>query len=299
MADPAWVLRSLLFVPGHRHDMIPKAAGSGADAIILDLEDAVAPGEKPAGRRIVAESLDGALAGASQGLAVFVRVNGLDSGLTDEDLLRAARPRLDGICLPKCGAPADVQAMAARLLVTEDRLGIPRGRLRLLVLVETARGVLEAAAIARESARICGIVFGAEDFTADAGLVRTREGAELAAARTAVSVAAHAAGVEPIDGIFADFRDEAGLVADTAEARRLGYTGKTLIHPTQIAPVHRVFAPAPDEVAKARRIVDAFERATTEESGVVVVDGAMVDRPVVLRAQRLLARAERAQAAGT
>jgi citrate lyase subunit beta / citryl-CoA lyase len=297
MADPAWVLRSLLFVPGHRHDMIPKAAASGADAIILDLEDALASREKPAARRAVAEALDGPLADAPRHRAVFVRVNGLASGLTDEDLHGAARPRLDGVCLPKCEASADVQAMAARLLVTEDRLGIPRGRLRLLVLVETARGVLEAAAIARESPRVAGIVFGAEDFTADTGLVRTREGAELAAARTAVSIAAHAAGIEPIDGIFADFRDEAGLVADSQEARRLGYTGKTLIHPAQVAPVHRVFAPAAGEIAKARRIVEAFERATAEQSGVVVVDGAMVDRPVVLRAQRLLARAARTGAA--
>lgn len=293
MADPASVLRSFLFVPGHRHDMVPKASASGADAIILDLEDAVAPREKAEARRAVAEALEGPL---PERLAVFVRVNSLDSGLVDEDLRGAARARLDGICLPKCEAPADVEAMAARLLLAEDRLRIPRGRLRVLVLVETARGVLEAAAIARQSARICGLVFGAEDFTADAGLVRTREGAELTPARAAVAIAAYAAGVDPIDGIFADFRDEAGLIADTTEARRLGYTGKTLIHPAQIAPVHRVFAPDPDEVAKARRIVEAFERATTAESGVIVVDGAMVDRPVVLRAQQLLARAERADA---
>jgi citrate lyase subunit beta/citryl-CoA lyase len=140
---------------------------------------------------------------------------------------------------------------------------------------------------------VWGVIFGAEDFTADAGLPRTREGTELAAARTAVSLAAHAAGVEAIDGIFADFRDEPGLVADTAEARRLGYTGKTVIHPAQIAPVHRVLAPAADEIAKARRIVDAFEQAEAAGSGIVVVDGAMVDRPVAVRAQRVLARAGR------
>jgi citrate lyase beta subunit len=299
MADTGWILRSLLFVPGHRRDMVPKAAASGADAVILDLEDAVAPRDKPAARRVVGEALEGPLAGASSGLVIFLRVNGFSSGLVDDDLHAAARPRLDGVCLPKCESPADAHAMAARLLVTEDRLGIPRGRLQMLALVETAQGVLTAAAIARASPRVYGMIFGAEDFTADAGLTRTRAGAELAAARTAVSVAAHAAGVEPIDGIFADFRDEAGLVADTAEARRLGYTGKTLIHPAQVAAVHRVLAPASEEVAKARRIVDAFERATDAESGVVVVDGAMVDRPVVLRAQRLIARAERAGPAPT
>ena len=268
--------------------MIAKAAAAGADAIILDLEDGVAPAEKPAARRTIAAALEGPL---PDHLVVFVRVNSTGSGLLDGDLRDAARARMDGVCLPKCDTPADVQAVSARLHAAEDRLDLPRGRLRMLALVETARGVLNAPAIARESPRISGVIFGAEDFTADAGLPRTREGSELAAARTAVSVAAHAAGVDAIDGIFADFRDEEGLVADTAEARRLGYTGKTLIHPAQIAPVHGVFAPAPDEIAKAHRIVDAFEEAAAAGSGIVVVDGAMVDRPVAVRAQRVLARA--------
>ena len=288
MTDSAWVLRSLLFVPGHRREMIAKAAAAGADAVILDLEDGVAPGEKDAARRTVAAALDGSL---PEHLVVFVRVNSTGSGLLDADLRGAARARMDGVCLPKCDAPAEIQALAVRLLSVEDRLGLPRGRLRILALVETARGVLNAPAVARESPRVWGVVFGAEDFTADAGLPRTREGTELAAARSAVSLAAHAAGVEAIDGIFADFRDEPGLVADTAAARRLGYTGKTVIHPAQIAPVHRVLAPAEDEIATARRIVDAFAQAEAAGSGIVVVDGAMVDRPVAVRAQRVLARA--------
>lgn len=292
MTDSAWVLRSLLFVPGHRREMIAKAAAAGADAVILDLEDGVAPGEKDAARRTVAAALDGSL---PEHLVVFVRVNSTGSGLLDADLRGAARARMDGVCLPKCDSPADVQALAARLLTVEDRLGLPRGRLRILALIETTRGVQNAAAVARESPRVWGVVFGAEDFTADAGLPRTREGTELAPARTAVSLAAHAAGVEAIDGIFADFRDDAALAADTAEARRLGYTGKTVIHPAQIAPVHRVLAPAADEIAKARRIVDAFEQAEAAGSGIVVVDGAMVDRPVAVRAQRVLARAGRAE----
>ncbi len=290
MADSAWVLRSLLFVPGHRRDMIQKAAATEADALILDLEDGVAPAEKETARATVAAALEAPL---PDRLVVLVRVNSTGSGLLDADLRAGARARMNGVCLPKCETPADVQSLSARLLAVEDRLGVPRGRLRILALVETARGVLNAAAIARESPRVWGVVFGAEDFTADAGLPRTREGSELAPARAAVSLAAHAAGGDAIDGIFADFRDEAGLVADTAEARRLGYTGKTVIHPAQIAPVHRVLAPAADEVAKARRIVEAFERAEAAGSGIVVVDNAMVDRPVAVRAQRVLARAAR------
>jgi len=272
--------------------MIAKAAAAGADAIILDLEDGVAPAEKAAARRTVAAALDAPL---PDGLIVLLRANGTASGLLDADLREAARPRLDGVCLPKCEAPSDVEALAARLLTMEDRFALPRGRLRVLALVETTRGVLDAPAIARQSDRVFGLVFGAEDFTADAGMPRTRAGTELAAARTTVSLAAHAAGVEAIDGIFADFRDEAGLVADTTEARRLGYTAKTAIHPAQIGPVHRVFAPGAEEIAKARRIVDAFEQGAAAGSGIVVVDGAMVDRPVAVRAQRLLALAARVQ----
>lgn len=270
--------------------MIQKAAGTAADAVILDLEDGVAPAEKETARGAVAAAL---LDPLPERLVVLVRVNSTGSGLLDADLRAAGRARTNGVCLPKCETPADVQSLSARLLAVEDRLGAPRGRLRILALVETARGVLNAAAIARESPRVWGVVFGAEDFTADAGLPRTREGGELAPARAAVGLAAHAAGVDAIDGIFADFRDEAGLVADTAAARRLGYTGKTVIHPAQIAPVHRVLAPAADEIAKARRIVDAFERAEAAGSGIVVVDNAMVDRPVAVRAQHVLARAAR------
>ncbi|HEV2359971.1 MAG TPA: CoA ester lyase [bacterium] len=292
MAETSWLLRSLLFVPGHRHEMIAKAAASGADAIIMDLEDGVAPAEKPAARRAVAAALDGPL---PDRLVVFVRLNSTGSGRLDDDVREALRARADGVCLPKCESPADVRAVAARLLAAEDRLALPRGRLRMLALVETARGVIASAAIARESRRVYGLVFGAEDFTADTGMPRTREGTELAAARTAVSLAAHAAGVDAIDGIFADFRDADGLAHDTMEARRLGYTGKTLIHPAQIPPVHRMFAPGPDEITKARRIVEAFERGETAGSGIVVVDGAMVDRPVVLRAQRVLALAARGE----
>lgn len=292
MAETSWLLRSLLFVPGHRHEMIAKAAASGADAIIMDLEDGVAPAEKPAARRAVAAALDGPL---PDRLVVFVRLNSTGSGRLDDDVREALRARADGVCLPKCESPADVRAVAARLLAAEDRLALPRGRLRMLALVETARGVIASAAIARESRRVYGLVFGAEDFTADTGMPRTREGTELAAARTAVSLAAHAAGVDAIDGIFADFRDADGLAHDTMEARRLGYTGKTLIHPAQIPPVHRMFAPGPDEITKARRIVEAFERGEAAGSGIVVVDGAMVDRPVVLRAQRVLALAARGE----
>lgn len=285
MAGAPWILRSLLFVPGHRADMIEKARRYGADALILDLEDGVAPDAKETARQIVAAALDDRW---PEGPPILVRVNGTESGLLDEDIGVALRPRVDAVCLPKCHSPEEIQAVDARLQVLEDRWGMPRGRVRLMPMIETARGVLNAPAIARGHPRVAALGFGAEDFTADIGVPRTREGGEIAYARAAVSLAAHAGRVDALDGIYADFHDAEGLRADTAAARALGYTGKMVIHPAQISTVHAAFAPSTGEVAHARRVVSAFEEAQTRGAGIAVVDGAMIDRPVVLRAQRIL-----------
>jgi citrate lyase subunit beta / citryl-CoA lyase len=284
MTAAPWVLRSLLFVPGNRADMIQKAARYGADALILDLEDGVAPEAKPDARRHVAAALEAQFA---EELAVFVRVNDLTSGLLDDDIGQALRPRVNAVCLPKAGSPEEVEALDARLQTLEDRWAMARGHLRIVPMIESARGVLNAPAIAR-GPRVAAVGFGAEDYTADIGVARTREGGELHFARAAVSLAAHAAGVDPLDGIYADFRDVEGLRADTVSARALGYSGKMVIHPAQIETVHSAFAPSAEDVERARRIVAAFDEARARGTGIAVVDGAMVDRPVVLRAQRIL-----------
>jgi citrate lyase subunit beta / citryl-CoA lyase len=290
MAGAPWILRSLLFVPGNRADMIEKAPAYGADALILDLEDGVAPETRPRARQAVAEALE---RGFPPALPIFVRVNGMTSGLLDEDLRTALRPRVDAVCLPKCHTPEEIQAMNARLQLFEDRWSVARGRFRIIAMIESALGVVNAPAIARCHGRVVALGFGAEDFTADLGVTRTREGGELALARATVSVAAHAAGVDPLDGIYADFRDAEGLRVDTARARSLGYTGKMVIHPSQIGTVHAAFAPSAAEVDHARRVITAFDDATTRGAGIAVVDGAMVDRPIVLRAQRILEIAAR------
>ncbi len=269
--------------------MMQKAARYGADALILDLEDGVAPEVKPRARECVAAALETEF---SDGLLVFVRVNGTASGLLEDDLDQALRPRVNAVCLPKAGSAEEIEAFDARLQTLEDRWGVPRGGLRIVPMIESARGVLSAPGIAR-GPRVAAVGFGAEDYTADIGVARTREGGELHFARAAVSVAAHAAGVEPLDGIYADFRDPEGLRADTISARMLGYTGKMVIHPTQIGAVHLAFAPSATDVDRARRIVAAFEEARAGGAGIAVVDGAMVDRPVVLRAQRILEIAAR------
>jgi citrate lyase subunit beta / citryl-CoA lyase len=290
MAGARWDLRSLLFVPGHQPRMISKARSAEADAVILDLEDGVGPEEKPAARRTIAGALD---EGFPESLVVFLRVNSLHSGLLDLDLREAFRPRVDGVCLPKCRAGADTHALDARLRLAEDLLGLVRGRVRLLPMLESPQGVAAALEIARECPRVCAVAFGAEDFAAELGVARTREGVEVASARAAVGLAVRAAGLDPIDGIYADFGDDAGLRADCLQARRMGYAGKMVIHPGQIAAVHEVFAPTTDEVERARRIAGAFEEARARGSGLTVVDGAMVDLPVALQAQRILERARR------
>lgn len=285
-----WLLRSFLFVPGNRPRLLAKARTLEADALILDLEDGVPPEEKARAREEVAAALQ---AGFPPSQVVWLRVNGPASGLLDEDLARAFHPRAQGLCVPKCESAAEVVAVDTRLRILEDRYGVDRGALRLLPMVESARGVVAAPEIARASSRVWGIAFGAEDFTADLGVQRTREGGELDFARGVVAASARAAGVEAVDGIYADFHDEPGLRADTARAKRAGFTGKMVIHPAQIVPVHEVMAPTPEEVAWAQRVVAAFEEGRRVGSGVVVVDGAMVDRPVVLRARRVLDLASR------
>src|SRR5437588_6430264 len=288
MSSGSWVLRSLLFVPGNRPDMIAKAGRYGADALMLDLEDGVAPDEKGRACQVVAGALEAGIPGSP---IVFLRVNGSGSGLLARDLREAFRPGAAAVCLPKCESPEEVVMLDASLRAVEFQHRLPGGGTRILPMVEGARGVVQAAAIAASHARVCGLAFGAEDYTADLGVRRTRQGAEIAYPRAAVSVAAHAAGVDAVAGIYADFRDADGLRADAGAARALGYTGKMLIHPAQVAPVHAAFAPEAAEVEQARRIVAAFEAAGG--SGIVVVDGAMVDRPVVLRARRTLAIASR------
>jgi citrate lyase subunit beta/citryl-CoA lyase len=290
MTGTPWILRSLLFVPGDRGDMIAKAPGYGADAIILDLEDGVAPETKAEARRVIGRVL-AELFPPRQ--VIFLRVNGVESGLLEQDLHEAFRPGIAGLCLPKCHSAEQVHSVDARLRVLEERYALPLGATRLLPMIEGARGVLNALRVGDAHARTWGLAFGAEDFTADIGVTRTRDGAEIGYARAAVSLAAHAAALEAVDGIFADFRDTSGLYADALVARGMGYTGKMVIHPAQIATVHAAFAPTQAEVDKARRVTMAFAEAQDRGLGVVVVDGAMVDRPVVLRAQRVLALAAR------
>jgi len=286
-------LRSLMFVPGHRPRMVQRALGLGEfapsalDVAILDLEDGVPPDEKDRARAAIAAVL--AQSSSAGGPARYVRVN-RDAGARDADLAAVLRAGLDGIVAPKIDEPAEVERLSRDLDEREDAAGIARGSIRIVPSIESARGLLHAPAVAASSDRVIALLFGAEDFARDLGLPPEREGeaAELLYARSAVVVAAVAARRQALDGIWPDVTDDDGLRRDAVQARRLGFTGKSLIHPGQIEAVNEIFSPSAAEVSYARRVVDAFEAARTKGDGAVALDGKLLDQPIVERARRTL-----------
>ena len=284
-------LRSLLFAPGNEPRKVSKVATFGADAIILDLEDAVPDADKVATRALARAALKDL-----QGPLVFVRVNGLKTGLTGGDVEGVVADGLDGIVLPKAESPDDVATLEAMLARAEQRAGLPPGRVKVLPIVETARGVLAASSIAGAGQRVLTLAFGSGDFTRDLELPSIRwslEGAELFYARTKLIVDARAAGrPRPVDGPYVAVRDAKGFEEDCRTARRLGFQGKICIHPSQVPTANRMFAPDPDEVAFCRKVVEAFKAAEAAGSAAITVDGIFVDYPIVEKSERIIALAE-------
>ncbi|HTD64305.1 MAG TPA: CoA ester lyase [Verrucomicrobiae bacterium] len=287
------LLRSLMFVPAHRPRMVERALGQGEfapsalDVAILDLEDGVPPDEKDHARAAVAAAL--AVRSADTGPARYVRVNS-SVPARDMDLVAAVRPGLEGIVAPKIDQADEVVRLARELDEREGGAGIARGSIRIIPSIESARGLLEAHAIAACSDRVVALLFGAEDFARDLSLpiAREAEASELLYARSALVVAAIAARRHAIDGIWPDVADQEGLRRDALQARRLGFNGKSLIHPGQIDPINGVFSPSAEEVSHARRVIDAFEGARLKGLGAVALDGKLLDPPIIERARRTL-----------
>jgi citrate lyase subunit beta/citryl-CoA lyase len=269
--------RSVLFSPGDRPELMRKAPRSGADTVVFDLEDAVAPARKAEARMAVRDVL--ADPAFDPDCEVAVRIGDAAADL-------AALPpdaRLDALVVPKVGSLADV-------VEVRDVLDGGDRSLPLFALVETATGVLNAATVASADA-VDALVFGAEDFAASIGATRTEEGTEVLYARQRVLVAARAAGVDAIDTLVTDYEDDEALRHDTATTVRLGYDGKLAIHPRQVAIINEAFTPDPDRVAWARRVLAARDDAEAAGRGVFSVDGEMIDAPLVAQAERVLARA--------
>ena len=274
-------LRSLLFVPGDRPDRMEKALGSGADALILDLEDAVTPAAKSAARESVAAFLR-----QERRIALYVRVNPLDSGMIDADLAAVLAARPDGIVLPKAEGGASLRALDERLA----------GNIAILpIATETAAAIFTLGSYGGVTRRLAGLTWGAEDLPAAIGAASAREAdgsytAPYQLARSLTLFGAHAAGVAAIETVYPDFRDLDGLAAYAGRGRRDGFTGMMAIHPSQVPIINAAFTPAAEEVARARRIVALF--AANPDAGALSLDGRMIDAPHLRAAQRLLAAIE-------
>ena len=280
------LMRSLVFVPGNRANMLERALGFGADIIMVDLEDSVPPGEKAAAADLAVEWAPRL---AAAGKRVMVRVNALDTGLTAGELAAVVGPELAGISIGKGGGKWDLQQVDQLLAPLEAKAGIAAGSVRVIPWIETAQAIVKVHEMATASPRIAGIAFGGEDYTNDMGVIRSDFGAECYYARSAVAIAARAAGVAALDGPFVGFRDPDGLRTDAGNARQMGYTGKFAIHPAQIDIINATFSPQPDDIAYARQVVAAWDAAEAAGRGSLSIDGRMVDVPVVKRAQNLLA----------
>jgi citrate lyase subunit beta/citryl-CoA lyase len=285
------LIRSVIFVPGNRTNMLERALAFNADVIMVDLEDSVPPPEKANAREWVPRL-------RREGRRVMVRVNALDTGLTRDEVAAVMGPDLSGISVGKAESVWDIREADRIISAQESSAGLEPGHVKLLPWIETARAVMAVEQIARASPRVVAIAFGAEDYTNDMGIQRTDTSEEVYFARSLVPIAARAAGVASLDSPFVQFRDPEALRRDLQVVRQMGYTGKFAIHPSQLDIINEMFGPLPEEVEYARRVVEVWNRAEAEGRGSIDLDGRMVDVPVLKRAQNLLAFADAIQARG-
>ncbi len=281
------VMRSVFYIPGNNEKMVGKAPETPADIITLDLEDSVPPAEKPKAREIVRENLKFAGTGGSR---VYVRVNNWETLMTNDDLEAVVHEGLSGICLAKTGEPDNVKRLDWKLEELERRRGIPVGTVAIQLLIETAKGMMNAYYSAIESKRVNSLIFGAVDYTKDMRVKLTSEGTEQLYGRYFTAVAARAAGCVAIDCPFVDFKNMEAFEKSVLEGRQMGYEGRMLIHPSQIEPSHRLYMPSADDVEWATGVVKVFEEeGIAKGAAAVSYKGKMVDTPVYGNALQILA----------
>jgi citrate lyase subunit beta / citryl-CoA lyase len=285
-------MRSLLFVPGNDARKLAKSLTSGADALILDLEDSVPDSDKVRARGLCSDFTRE----HCERLRVFVRVNSVETGLTLDDLAATITARPYGVMLPKSRSAKDVVVVDAWLAAIEAEAGIPVGSTRVLPIVtESASALFEMQSYSRDAGpRLCGMLWGGEDLAADIGAKASRSidgryAGPYALARSLTLLAATAAGVDAVDAVFTNFRDTAGLRAEAEESVREGFSAKAAIHPDQVAVINEVFTPTDEEIRYAKLVVSAFEQSPG--AGAVAIDGKMLDRPHLRSANRVLSRA--------
>jgi citrate lyase subunit beta/citryl-CoA lyase len=280
-------LRSLLFAPGNHPRKLEKVGTFGSDAIVLDLEDAVADAEKEGARAIVRAALETYAPPA----VVFVRVNGAETGRLEDDVDAVVCEHLDALMVPKVERPETLAELDRQLERLERERGLDAGHVRVLALIETARGLVRCEEIALAApARLLTLVFGLGDFSVDIGVDLTPDATEILYGRSRVVVAARAARLRPaLDGPYLDLRNVDGLVADTRRSRQLGFQGRVVVYPPQVEHVQRTYSElSPEEAERAQRVVDAFEDAEASGSASIQVDGRFVDYPIYARAREKL-----------
>jgi len=285
------VLRSMLFAPGNHARRVEKALSGDADAVILDLEDACPTAEKIATRTVVVEALKSHRPAGPLG---YVRINALTTEFAYGDFLAVARAHVDGIMLTKVESADQLRTADWLLTQLERERALPAGRIDLLPLVETAKGFAAVGEIARACKRVRRLAFGAGDFTTDMGITWSSGELELLKFRSDLVLASRAAQLEPpIDLAWISLQDPRGFEESVRWGRVLGFQGKLCIHPDQVAPINTAFTPSEAQMAKARRVIEAFRQAEERGSAAIQVDGMLVDYPIVYQAQRVLDIAER------
>ena len=291
MLEKKRLRRSMLFVPGNNPGMVRDAYIYGSDSIMFDLEDSVAYAEKDAARFIVYNALMNLNYGTKE---LVVRINDLESGLGIKDLEAVVRAGVDVVRLPKTENAQDVIDCEREIERIEKESGIPVGTTGMMAAIESAGGVLNAADIAKASDRLIGIALGAEDYVTDLKTTRS-DGTELFFARNMLLNAARAAGIDALDTVYSDINNEEGFLAEVDVIKKLGFDGKSIINPRQVAPLHKAFMPSEKDLKKAQAIMDAIKEAKKRGSGVASLNGKMIDKPVVTRAERLLSLAKLAR----
>jgi citrate lyase subunit beta / citryl-CoA lyase len=288
------IFRSFLFAPGNHPRRVEKCLTLGADAVILDLEDAVANAEKAGTRAVVVEALS-----RPRRCRGYVRVNALGTPWSHGDFVAVVAKGVDGIVLPKVENAADLQTAEWLLAALEREHGLPEGGIDLIPIIETASGFVNMGEIARAAKRARRLAFGAGDFTLDLGITWSADESELLPYRSAFIAHSRAAGLEPpIDTVWVSLADSEGFARSVQRSKDLGFQGKLCIHPDQVPVVNARFSPTETELAHARRVVTAFAQAERDGLAAIQVDGQFVDYPIVYRAERLIARADAIAEAG-
>ena len=291
------VMRSVFYVPSNNEKMVGKAPEIRADVLTLDLEDSVPPAEKQKGREMIREYLKTSR-DKQLSPSLYVRINNWETLMTNDDLEAIVHPGLNGVCLAKCGSAENVQRLDWKLEELEQRRGMEPGSVAIQLLIETAKGIMNAYPAASASPRVNSLIFGAVDYTKDMRVTLTSEGWEQLYARFHTAVAARAAGCVAIDCPFVAYQDKEGFKKSTKEGRQMGYEGRMLIHPSQIEPSHAIYTPSAEDVEWAKGVKKVFEEeGIAKGAAAVSYKGKMVDTPVYENALQILATMAEIEAA--